>query len=304
MTKTYIVGYDGSDASRAALRFVKQMAADEDEVLAAAVFHETSRSFGKGASDGVTVALDDQARADADAVLRKDGVPHGMRRVVGAGSVAEGLHLLAEQRSAAMIAVGVTHRGALGRLVPGSTGEHLLHGAPCPVAVVPADFTTGPVRTIVAAYREDTAEANAALHAAADLARRLDAKLRVVAVWQPAQTQAVALGVPYAAGELPRDLDERLRQRVRDVVDALPSGIEADVRVLTGPAGPVLVSACDGEVDLLVTGSRGYGPARSVLLGSVSRHLVDHAPCPVLVIPRAAPQAVVAEPVVAVTAAT
>ena len=37
-----------------------------------------------------------------------------------------------------------------------------------------------------------------------------------------------------------------------------------------------------------MTGSRAYGPLRSVIVGSVSRHLVDHASCPVLVIPRSA----------------
>ncbi len=39
----------------------------------------------------------------------------------------------------------------------------------------------------------------------------------------------------------------------------------------------------------MVCGSRGYGPVRAVVLGGVSRALVDGAPCPVLVLPRAAP---------------
>jgi hypothetical protein len=39
------------------------------------------------------------------------------------------------------------------------------------------------------------------------------------------------------------------------------------------------------HVGLLVCGSRGYGPLRSVLLGGVSRRLVDGAHCPVLVLP-------------------
>ena len=73
----------------------------------------------------------------AEEMLAKSGVPDAMRRVVGAGSAAEGLHRLAEDEPAALLAVGVTHRGALGRIVPGSVGERLLHGAPCPIAVVP-----------------------------------------------------------------------------------------------------------------------------------------------------------------------
>ena len=50
-------------------------------------------------------------------------------------------------------------------------------------------------------------------------------------------------------------------------------------------AGEVLLRISD-HVDLMVSGSRGYGPVRSVLLGSVSRRLVDDAACPVLVVPR------------------
>jgi nucleotide-binding universal stress UspA family protein len=57
------------------------------------------------------------------------------------------------------------------------------------------------------------------------------------------------------------------------------------VRAVSGLPGPALVEAGHG-VDVLVTGSRGYGPLGSVLLGSVSRYAADHAPCPLLVVPR------------------
>jgi nucleotide-binding universal stress UspA family protein len=40
------------------------------------------------------------------------------------------------------------------------------------------------------------------------------------------------------------------------------------------------------DYDVLVCGSRGYGPARSVLLGGVSSRLVRHARLPVVVVPR------------------
>jgi hypothetical protein len=49
----------------------------------------------------------------------------------------------------------------------------------------------------------------------------------------------------------------------------------------------VIADACDGVIDLLVTGSRAYGPLQRALLGSVSEELIARARHPVLVVPRA-----------------
>jgi nucleotide-binding universal stress UspA family protein len=46
------------------------------------------------------------------------------------------------------------------------------------------------------------------------------------------------------------------------------------------------------RVELVVCGSRGYGPIQSVLLGGVSHGLLRDAHCPVIVIPRGAGDAV------------
>ena len=46
------------------------------------------------------------------------------------------------------------------------------------------------------------------------------------------------------------------------------------------------LAAQSGSADLMVVGSRGYGPLRAVLLGSVSGRLVREAACPVIVVPR------------------
>jgi nucleotide-binding universal stress UspA family protein len=53
-----------------------------------------------------------------------------------------------------------------------------------------------------------------------------------------------------------------------------------------GSPANALVRECEDGVDLVVLGSRGYGPLARVLLGSVSRHVAQHAPCPVWVAPR------------------
>jgi nucleotide-binding universal stress UspA family protein len=61
-------------------------------------------------------------------------------------------------------------------------------------------------------------------------------------------------------------------------------GVSATVAY--GAPGEELVALAKG-LDLLIVGSRGYGPVRRLLHGSVSRYLVSHAPCPVLVLARA-----------------
>ena len=53
-----------------------------------------------------------------------------------------------------------------------------------------------------------------------------------------------------------------------------------------GLAGEEL-AAFGEHVDLLVVGSRGYGPVRRLVLGSTSEYLERHARCSLLVLPRA-----------------
>ena len=72
---------------------------------------------------------------------------------------------------------------------------------------------------------------------------------------------------------------------MREALASLDDDRDVGGRVLEGDAAAELAAA-SAEVDLLVVGSRGYGPVRRVLLGSVSRELVRSAACPVVVLPR------------------
>ena len=66
---------------------------------------------------------------------------------------------------------------------------------------------------------------------------------------------------------------------------AIPAGSVVAVRqrVMEGHAARVLLDAARGA-DLLVVGSHGHGGFPGTLLGSVSRHCVQHSPCPVVII--------------------
>jgi nucleotide-binding universal stress UspA family protein len=140
--------------------------------------------------------------------------------------------------------------------------------------------------TIAVAY-DGGEEARAALRAAQTIAARLGARLLLLAAIEPDAAPAIAL-----IGAV-TEINERLRERLERVLEqarsSLPPDLDVQTRVARGIGAPALAVAAETEgVDLLVCGSRGYGPLRSVLAGSVSRYLVDHAPCPVIVVPRGA----------------
>jgi nucleotide-binding universal stress UspA family protein len=205
--------------------------------------------------------------------------------VVAQHTPARALHELAERDHVDLVVVGSSHVGALGRVMPGSTGERLLHGSPCPVAIVPRDHReTSGFRRVGVAFN-GSPEAEVALRAAVEIARATGAALRVIRVLDPvADTMPKRLG-----GEgylLPReDLERKLRRELDDTVGGLPATLGAEAILLTGDAGHALAEE-SGSLDLLITGSRGYGPLRAVMAGAVTGRLLRDAACPVIVLPR------------------
>lgn len=68
-------------------------------------------------------------------------------------------------------------------------------------------------------------------------------------------------------------------------IDQVPGGALVRIRptVIQGRAADVLVTR-SASAHLLVVGSRGHGAVAGMLLGSVSRHVISHARCPVVVV--------------------
>ena len=56
-------------------------------------------------------------------------------------------------------------------------------------------------------------------------------------------------------------------------------------RIEAGDAGPMIVWVAEHEhADVIVVGSHGHGVLKRLVMGSVSQHVVNHAPCPVLLV--------------------
>jgi nucleotide-binding universal stress UspA family protein len=136
-----------------------------------------------------------------------------------------------------------------------------------------------PFRTIAVAY-DDTPESKAALRRAEEIALASRATIVVFTV-----------GAPPAVVAGPNGYTPAITPEAGTVVTRTVKGVDerlaATGRALSGVPGPAIVKACEeADADLLVAGSRHYGPVRRVLLGSVSTQLAHKAPCPVLVVPR------------------
>jgi nucleotide-binding universal stress UspA family protein len=183
-------------------------------------------------------------------------------------SPSHGLRELAESVDSIMIVLGSAHRGRLGRLLVGSVGAALLAQAPCPIAVAPRGYAHGDKRlSRVGVAVSGSAESWPALEAAADLASRLQGSLTVLGV----------AGAARSKPEIERVLDR--------AIDRLPSGLPAERNLMAGDPAAAIGEA-GAELDLLVVGSRGQGPIRRALHGSVSTKLIEEASCPILVVPR------------------
>jgi len=204
--------------------------------------------------------------------------------VIAEGSPARALHTLAETRGADLVVVGSTHTGRLGRVFPGSTGEKLFHGATCAVAVVPRGHEDREIARIGVAY-DGTDEAKAALELGAALAKRFDAKLELIGVagldWYAGP--ALVGGANYEMETLRVETEKRIEEALHEAAQELDRPSETVLR--DGDPAEELAEQSE-QLDLLVTGSRGYGPLRAVLMGGVSGRLIRLAHCPVIVVPR------------------
>jgi nucleotide-binding universal stress UspA family protein len=280
-----IVGVDGREGGRDALALAARLASLSGGELVAVHAYP----YDLFVSRGETPDLDTIMHGNAEETLmgeleRTNVVAHAA--AVPDGSPGRALHLAAKRHGADLIVVGSAHRGAVGRVLAGDVTMGTLHGAECPVVVAPQGFgARGAELRRIGVGLDGSPEAAAAAELARDLAAVAGAQLTVIRVLEPARPGGPALG--YDADWAQRA--EERRAEVQAELDAAVAelGDIATGALVTGDPATELAYA-GNDFDLLVTGSRGYGPVRRLMLGSTSARLVREAPCPVLVLPRGA----------------
>jgi nucleotide-binding universal stress UspA family protein len=202
-------------------------------------------------------------------------------------SPAHSLQATAEEREPIALVLGSTHRGPVGRVLLGSVGEGMLSGAPCPIAVAPRGYAEREERSLqrIAVAVDGSEEGWSALDAAAAIAERLHAELEVLSVVEFPLPDWGAGFEALSAAEYETAVRRGTEEVLEQALARVPEALGAKRRMLEGDPADAIAGATQ-DVDLLIVGSRAYGPLRRALLGSVSARLMRSSPCPVLVLPR------------------
>ncbi|MDP9346471.1 MAG: universal stress protein [Actinomycetota bacterium] len=272
---TIIVGVDGRQGGRDALALAQRLRPVAGELVA--VGAHAFESYASGPAEAEYEAeVGREAHRALAAELERAGVVADARTVLD-GSPARALHRAAEDQRAALIVVGSSHRGPVGRVVAGDTALSTLHGSPCPVVVAPARYAErpGPLASVGVGF-DGSSASRAAVVLARDIAVALEARLTVLTVLEPSGAWTA-----YPSWAHDPAADGRGGRAVaRASLDALVAALGANVsaELLEGEAARALARA-GSELDLLVCGSRSDGPLTRLLLGSTSEALVREAPC-------------------------
>jgi nucleotide-binding universal stress UspA family protein len=207
-----------------------------------------------------------------------------------ARSAASGLLEVAEQRDAALVVVGSSSSGVLGRMSLGSVSSRLLHSSSIPVALAPRGFrcpADARVRRVTAAFGGFKGD----LVVAVGLAAKLGALLRIASF-------AVRARPPYTSGVGREADDAMIREWVEQIEAAVKEAFEGieDRPAARSQLGTVIgygeswdeaLEDVEWDADdVLVVGSSSVGPIERVFLGSRSDKIVRHSPVPVVVVPR------------------
>jgi nucleotide-binding universal stress UspA family protein len=284
-----VVGYEGGGTGHDAVSFANRWARAAHDPVNVVTVHPGAAPLGAGRVDAEWVAYE---REEADRLLAEakglvaDGVEATYARV-DAGSAAHGLSDIVEPRDGegvSLLVLGSRRTRGMRRTFPGSTADRLLHGAAAPVAVIPwgyADIEERPLDSVAVAF-VDTPDGRVAFQHAALIAKHLGARLTVLSV-VPDTRVIPGLGESRLfEGETQRFYQDSLDA----VVASAPAGLEVSGRLLPGPVVDALSDVTFDDCDMLVCGSRGYGPVRRVLLGGVSSRVVRHSKVPVIITPR------------------
>jgi nucleotide-binding universal stress UspA family protein len=280
MFKNVLVGVDGNPNGRDAIALASQLI-DPNGKLTLAHIHSGELRASHAISPEIVrrerevskkLLKDERAAANVNAELIS----------IVSGTPGRGLHQQADEQDADLLVVGSCGHGAFGRAMLGDDTRAALNGAPCAVAIASRGYAEraggagSQIAKIGVAYN-DSPESRGALALARELAARTSATVHVLEV--------VSIPTYAYTGIVPPAIGESIAVMIQEANGRMKALADVEGHAVYGLAGEELAAFGD-QVDILVVGSRGYGPVKRLVLGSTSDYLQRHARCSLLVLPR------------------
>ncbi len=278
MFERVLVGIDEQSRGRDAIALARRLVSPAGRLILGHV-HPDYGLYGRGSSREFD-AIEQQA---AHELLRSVIAESGLEAEIcslGADRIGNGLHRMADETGADLLVLGSSREGQNGRVWLREGVRNAINGAPCAVAVAPLEYTElgTPITQIGVAYN-GSSESRAALA----VGRRLGAEkaantLAFQALHQP------SLDASTASAELLAQSVQRLESAARDRI-VRETGVSA-----CASCGETIqeLAVFSGSVDLLIMGSRDYGPMGRLVHGSTTHRLLGYARSPLLILTRAA----------------
>jgi nucleotide-binding universal stress UspA family protein len=275
MFTTVIVGVDGQSGGRDAVALARRLAGRDGQVTFANVYAGEAHAQ-RAPETAANASKRERAIELLASALEQEHIDARLR-AVAEKSPARGLHLLAQAEHADLLVVGASRRWLLG-----DDTRAVLNGAPCAVAIAPTGYAHCPagIRKIGVGYNA-SAESEHAVAFARRLAAQYGAQLS--AFEAVALPSTAPLGLMVTSQSVFDDLVAGAREEVSRL-----EGVEPHAAYGEAAEELARFSAC---VDLLVLGSRDYGPFGRLVHGSTSQQLARSARCPLLVLGRATREA-------------
>ena len=280
-----IVGVDESDGATAAIQWaVAESAFDNAELTAVLAWSFLDQHHAAPGEPFDPTYREDEAREAVERYIAGAvGVDDAKRIHARVVCDLPASALLGASAQADLLVVGARGSGGFSGLLLGSVAQQCLHNSPIPVAIIrPGKTSTdadGP-RIVVAVDGSDTAQH--ALQWAIREARLRSSALDVVHAWQLPLFGYSSLG---SFTFDPDVYEEESRRVVREAIDAEDTtGVRINPVSLCQETVSGILEFADGA-SLLVTGSRGYGPLKRTVFGSVATQFSHHASCPLVVVP-------------------
>lgn len=270
-----VVGVDGSESSRAALRWAARVAADRGAIVRAVTgwhYPAAAGSPGGPAELASPTETDRRVTEDLRAIVGEelDAGADRVRIEVRRGPTAGVLLASAARASVDMLVLGARGLGGFDGLLLGSVTQQCVEHSPRPVVVLRGERP--PLDNPIVVGLDGSEAAARALIWAIDLAEATGSELVAVHAPGSGASRTVVAEAEHALEDWCAPIAER--------------GIAHQRRVEGGEPRTALAQlAEETDAALLVLGATGLGPVQGLLLGSVAGYVVRYARRPIAVVP-------------------